>query len=1058
MSKKQVELLNIKHNGKGPAKTDLEEMADNLNQKPGSLDRKEFLTLMGAATVMTTANCKVPKEGIMPYANRPEEVKPGRSNWYASICGGCPSACGTLVKTREGRPVKLEGNPADPFTRGGLCSHGQVSTYDLYDPDRLKQPVSLKNGQITAKLSWKKAIEDARAALNKAKNGVFLAGRSSSPSLNSLRGEFLAATGLTAVEYNPLDNQEIIARASQIAYGQAVVPRLRPERADVIVSVEGDFLGAEDNNVANSRAFSRRRKLGGKARRFNKLISFESMMSVTGMMADERTAIRAGDQFRVLMTLAQELAAAGVPCPIDISGYSAKESQAKLGLSSEKSLMNAVQALRNIYFSNRRGSSLIVAGGLEAGNSVAVQVAANLLNSMLGNDGTTVDYANPLESRNSFNQSQQNIEALVKSINAGKTDLVVIDNTNPAYYLPNSGIAGALQKLAARGKVIFIGEKIQETGKLSSLALARAHFLESWSDAQYGTGMYGVGQPVIRPLWKSRSIGNILIDLMGGQAGGRRNFAGYLRKYWNDVVFPAVGGGKGPGAFQGALQAGFVGSGVMKQLRTKSAPRAFQGNGLLAKKMGKTDSKGGLVLTAYKMPLTGDGAGNNNAIRLEVPDPVTKVTWGNFAAISRAYAEKNNIKTNDLLKVNVGGKSLKLPAFIQPGLHPDTVAVAMGFGREAAGSVGNGIGENLLKLNTSGNAINLSGRPVKIQPTGGQQVLAMTQQQFIDEDNVRETIGEMAKKRHLIPFNTYDEFLAESKDKRAVLQKKRGEEELEGQLVYPPLMEPGHAHGFADTGKDKQWNYDGPFKWGIAFDLASCTGCSACVSSCYIENNVPAVGPAEVAVGREMSWLRIDRYYTGAKEEELRVTNQPMLCQHCDNAPCETVCPVAATVHSDDGLNDMAYNRCVGTRYCANNCPFKVRRFNWREYWNGKMASPQNKGFNPDVLVRMRGVMEKCTMCVHRIHDGRRDAKQRGIQKNGQDFVPDGEIKTACQESCPTGAITFGNMNDPDSKIARMMSREYDGKGNANQKRGYKLLEEINVRPNVLYLAQVKNV
>jgi molybdopterin-containing oxidoreductase family iron-sulfur binding subunit len=1008
---------------------------EKLGQSPleQNISRRDFLTLMGAAAIMTSVKCKVPKEVISPLPSRPPELIPGKSLWYASICGGCKASCGMLVKTNDGKPVKIEGNDANLLSQGGLCPRGQASLYDLYDPERLRTPY-----QNDKKISWDRAITDIRQIIRKSRYPVMLTSPDFSLSEREIIRSFSRKNRLKLAIFDLFNRDRIIFKSQKISWGKdSETPRVRLGRADVIVSVDNDFLGTDENCVVHSKEFSKRRNPDNRES-FNQLHVFESMMTVTGMNADFRTAIRPGDQLCVLFTIAHELEKMGLSAPIELPGFTTENKKSKTGKKKEI-ILNAAKAL----FRSRRKTA-VLADNHFGKNSTAVAVAADMLNGMLRSDGFIIDYENHLEPANWH--LGYNFDDFTADLKKGRIDFLLVDGVNPLYSFHSKEYKGLFKKIKT---IASITDCKNETSDYAHYILPRTHFLEQWTDKMYSPGYYGLGQPVIRPLWNAKSLGDILIAISGGKLDGSKSFYQFIQKNWqsNIIQLKSFKTSKGKNSdfnsvWNGLLQTGFF-TDNFESWHKRNPPRKFKGDKYL-KDFAEYKREKGLRLTIYNDNLMRDGRYANNPLVYEVPDPVTKTAWGNFAAVSLRLAKKMGIKTGDMLKLKTGGgNGLELPALLQPGLHKDTVAVAVGYGRESVGPIGKSIGGNVFLLTgITDNPSRLSGTSVEITKTGKIKKAILAQVQFLEKAAQEEKIGALAKKRNIIASGTLAAFTAgkillpdsrqESGDRKKHIPKK-----------------------FSSMPPAGDWIYDGPFKWGMCIDLTKCTGCSACVASCYLENNIPIVGPEEVALGREMSWIRMDRYFIG-DDNDLEIVNQPVLCQQCDNAPCENVCPVFATTHSEDGLNEMTYNRCIGTRYCANNCPYKVRRFNWREYWKDKFKSPLQFLLNPSVTVRERGIMEKCTFCVQRIQEAKYSSKERGLFKKGKRHIEDGALRTACQQSCPSDAITFGNLNDPGSKIAEIFKIELNNAKNS-PKRGYRLLENLGTSPAIIYLAKIRN-
>jgi molybdopterin-containing oxidoreductase family iron-sulfur binding subunit len=957
--------------------------------------RREFLKLMGASIAMATAGCiRRPIQKIVPYNKQPEEVTLGVANYYTSTYFDGVDAIPLLIKTREGRPVKVEGNPQFPLSQGGVSSRAQASILSLYDPERLQGPQhnifnEKRTNKDTVSIKWD-AMDDKIVASLKKGGVVVLSRAEASPSTRAVIADFNQAFGGTSVVWEPLAYEEI-HEGQKASYGEAVVPQYHFDRAKMIVSIDADFLGSWLNQTISNRQFSRGRKDPAK---MSKLVSFDSHFSLTGANADLRFKIKPSQQIDVVMGLIHSLVVkqglATMAGPTTVLTSYANAAQ-KLGI--EPAIFNKVAS--DLW--ENRGESIVVAGGLQTltTRSRELQIAVNYLNSLLGNDGKTIDGKNGLPA---VRGSYSDLENLIKNMNDGKVKTLIVHRTNPIYALPKeAGFAEALRKVET---VIYTGDRMDEMGDLATFLAPDNHPLETWGDAEIAKDIFAIQQPTIRPMYDTRSFQLSLMtwaylaNMGPKRLIGFETYYDYLRNFWKEEILPKAGGSKNfDDAWNELLQVGYVGSFD----RTSSA-RSFKNEALNSIKPAQSTS--GYELVLYPTVQLGDGLQSNNAWLHELPDPVTKITWDNYVSMSIATAEKNSLKEASVVTLKVGEKAIDLPVHIQPGMHDDVLAVAVGYGRTRAGKVANGVGENMYEFAT------FKGGPVYSGQTA--------------------TITKTSKKYYLACV--------------------AGNNSMEGRNIVAEATKKDYLKNPASgVHRHKTWSiwsghqYNG-HKWGMAVDLNVCTGCAACTTACQSENNTPVVGKTYVLQGREMHWMRVDRYYVGTPANAQAVF-QPVMCQHCDNAPCETVCPVLATVHSDEGLNEMVYNRCVGTRYCSNNCPYKVRRFNWFNYAKN-IEKPTHLALNPDVGVRTRGVMEKCTFCVQRIKEGKNKAKLAGVP------LKDGDVKTACQVACPTSAIIFGDLNNPESQVAKIFKEE---------PRSYPLLEEWNAQPSVRYMSKVRN-
>ncbi|MDI7222128.1 TAT-variant-translocated molybdopterin oxidoreductase [Leptospira santarosai] len=996
--------------------------------KSGEFDRKSFLKLMGAGVAMTSLNCiRKPVEKIVPYVDlsKTDEnaqydfVKHGHSYYYASVFAGT----GILVKARDGRPLKLEGNPDHPVSQGALGAAGQAAIFDLYDPDRSQNPAII-NGGIPVKSDWTTVDAKVKAALaaNKGKT-VVVTKPLDSPSTKSIIGDFLRNVGGGKhYEISLTSAEEVVSKGQAASYGKALIPNYHFDLANVILSIDCDFMGNWLSPEEHQKDFSKRRNLRNGAKDVNFYVAAESIPTMSGSNADLRLPIRPGDQTKLALAIIlalEELGAAVSSFGFDgnvvpLVGYGKDDGEydgpvrkanlnqlaSSLGVS-EESIRKTAKAL----WSNK-GKSLVVAGSLAAStkDAVELQVLVNLLNSVLENDGKTIDHANP--KKEGLADYSNNLNSLASELKQTKVGVLFVNDVNLVYQ------AGEEWKnlLHQAALVVALTDRADETALASNVLATTTHFLESWGDAEVTKGIFSIQQPAIRPLFHSRSFEDSLIAFAGGSLGGESSFYEYVKNVWIKKL-----GSKQ--RWEDLLRAGTT---LKASERKKVAGSSRNFNRSALKRI--ESAPAGLKLALYETSSIGDGRAANNAQLQELPDPVTKVTWDNYILISPALAKEKKISSNDVLVLKTATRTIELPAQIQPGMHKEAIGIAVGYGRTAVGAVGNGVGKNAYVLSEKGvySGITIT----SLEKTGKTYKLACTQHHHMLSP------GFSYPDRPLVQSTTIEEYRKDPASGKAPSE-------------IPKILKDGKL--VSATGANPVYAYPG-YKWGMSIDLSSCTGCGSCVIACQVENNIPAVGRDEVRVGREMHWLRIDRYYIGDPDrpETLQVAHQPMLCQHCDNAPCETVCPVLATAHSSEGINDMVYNRCVGTRYCSNNCPYKVRRFNWMQHWyNGAEGSkaPRYLGLNPEVAVRGRGVMEKCNFCSHRIAEAKIAAKNEGR------VLKDGEVKTACQQSCAADAISFGNTNDKDAEVAKLSSGP----------RSYRVLEYLNVGPQVAYLTRVRS-
>tara|TARA_B100001939_G_scaffold268754_2_gene236318 strand:+ start:4143 stop:7265 length:3123 start_codon:yes stop_codon:yes gene_type:complete len=1002
------------------------EMVAELKKKPVS--RKNFLKFMGAGAVLVQAACRRPTEQIVPAVIRPPEDIPGEANYYSTVA---PDGTGLVVRTMNARPNKISGNPEHPLTRGGVSSYDVASIMDLYDPDRIRKPARLNNGK-KKRASRDAIISEIQAEIKKG-DYVLLTGPIDSPTSRKLIRDFLGANpGGKHVEFRADPTLRQISESQKASYGEAVVPFYRFDRANLVLAIDADFLGTMGLPAAHTADFAARRDpTQGKPAR---LIAIESMFSLTGSNADRRIPVRPGDQTAVALALAAHITLNLKVGPYTGNGqvrgllenYTPERVAELLKLD-----QTAIEKTAEELWANR-GKGLVLGGSPLAatGRQATLGIAVNLLNDICGNDGITVDYRNSLNY--SAGISDPDMLSLLADCQAGKIKTLIVSGANINYHLPQS--AKVKEALAAVPYVAAINDRIDETSKLAKSILPLSHFLESWGDREVMDGIAAIQQPTVRPIFDSASLEDYLIQISGGTLGGSSDFHSYLKAAWA----PRAGGN-----FQKfwvkVLQDGFHAPDAGK-LKGNAPARRFNA-GSLNNLPRSVDEKDGLKLGLFMGVPVRDGSLANNAYRMELPDPVTKIVWENYAAMLPATARKLKLNQGTIVRIKAGETTLELPVHMQPGIHPDAVLVALGYGRTAVGKVGNNRGVNAISVAITGDdSLTLSGLTVTLENTGDRKKLGNTQTVYRTGMNEPDNFPGISDDIPYAPFAGSTQYTQEQRP--IILEASYSDYNKSKDILFEHTVE--HPQ---NAGLMKAWEYEN-LRWHMVIDLSKCTGCGSCVTSCNLENNIPMVGPEEVSVGREMHWLRIDRYYSGS-EENPAVSHQPMLCQQCENAPCENVCPVAATTHNSEGLNVMTYNRCVGTRYCANNCPYKVRRFNWFENWyymeglERKLRDPMQLGLNPNVTVRSRGVMEKCTFCVQRINAARQDMKVRGDKK-----MKDGTVVTACQEVCAAGAITFGDINDDSSAVYQLAKKD---------KRRYRVLDFLGVEPSVTYLAKIRN-
>ncbi len=931
-----------------------------------AVSRRGFLKLMGASLAMAgmTACTKQPLEPIVPYVKQPEELVPGRPLFFASAftLGGYASP--VLVESQMFRPTKIEGNDKHPASLGGTDIFSQASILGMYDPDRSQTVTYL--GDIR---SWGSLVEAMRSPLNIQKSlqgaGIrILTPTISSPTLADQLQSFIKLYPQAKWHvYEPV-NRDNVLEGAKLAFGQPVETRYDLSKADVILSLDADFLYAGFPGFTRyARDFAMRRNPD--AGEMSRLYVVESTPSSTGARADHRLPLRVG-QF--------ENAVRALP-GIDLLNSAA-------GLNGEQQFFLA-SAYKDL--AKHHGAGIVIVGDNQP---PAVHALAHALNQDLGNVGKTVFYSDPVNA-NPVNQAES-LKDLVADMRAAKVDVLVIMGGNPAYDAPaDVGFADALKSPSVPFRV-HLGLYRNETAELCQWHVNEAHYLEAWGDARAYDGTVSIVQPLIAPLYNGKSAYE-LVSMLSGQSntGGHEIVQAYWKKQHTGADFDTF--------WRKSLHDGWVEGTTFapKQVANKTAnlpaPQAV-------------DDKA-IEINFRRDPSVYDGQFANNGWLQELPKPMNKLTWDNPVLMGPAMAERMGIKTEDLVELELNGKKVTAPVWIQVG-HPDnSVTVFLGYGRRRAGRVGTGAGFDMYPLRTSATPWFASG--VAIRKAGGTYKLASTQGY--------QTMETPTGTRPLVRHADLEEYRKEPDFARE-------EEPPKDLTLYKPY--PYAAE---------------PYAWGMTVDMTACVGCNNCIVACQSENNIPVVGKEQTVLGRHMHWLRVDTYFQGDRANP-QAYFQPVPCQQCENAPCEVVCPVGATVHSSEGLNDMVYNRCVGTRYCSDNCPYKVRRFNFLLFQDWE-TSQYKMMRNPDVSVRSRGVMEKCTYCVQRINQHRIDAERE------ERTIPDGALQTACQQSCPADAIVFGNINDPDSRVSKLKALP----------RNYSLLGDLNTRPRTTYLADIRN-
>ncbi|MGB8061004.1 MAG: TAT-variant-translocated molybdopterin oxidoreductase [Candidatus Sulfotelmatobacter sp.] len=944
-----------------------------------TVSRRGFLKVMGASLGLAgmTGCVKLPLEPIVPYVRQPENVIPGRPMYYASAITLGGYASPVLVESHLGRPTKIEGNDQHPASLGGTDIFTQAALLGMYDPDRSQTVVSMGDvhswqgfmGAIRGPLSAQKALQGAGIRI--------LTPTISSPTLADQLRTFLKNYPQAKWHaYEPV-NRDNVLEGAKMAFGQPVETRYDFSKADVIVSLDADFLYAGyPGNVKYIRDFAKRRDPD--SGNMNRLYVIESVPSSTGAKSDHRLPVRGSDIGGLIA---------------DLQKIMGLQSTSLYTLTAEPPNGERLKFINGLASDLNRahGNSVVLAGDHQP---PAIHALAHAINAKLGNVGKTAFYTDPVDA-NPINQTDS-LKELVADMNGGKVDLLITLGGNPAYDAPaDLNFAEALKS----GKVplrVHHGLYQNETAELCQWHVDATHELEAWGDTRAYDGTVSIIQPLIAPLYNGKSALEF-VALLNGQTDA----SGYdlVRAYWQKQHT----GADFEQFWRKSLHDGWIEG-------TAFAPKSVTAKPPAAASSAAADPNA-IALNIRPDSTIYDGQFSNNGWLQELPKPMNKLTWDNAIQIGPKMAERLQIASKDVVELELNGKKVTGPVWIQAG-HPDnSVTITLGYGRKRAGRVGTGHGFNAYELRTSAAPWIASG--VQIRKTGATYELASTQgMQSMDTPD--------GGHRPLVRETTLEEY-----KKEPTFAKE--EEPAEGLTLYKPY--PYKEEMYA---------------WGMAIDLNKCVGCNNCMLACQSENNIAVVGQEQTRLGRHMHWIRIDAYYEGDRDNP-KAFFQPVPCMQCENAPCEVVCPVGATNHSTEGLNDMVYNRCVGTRYCSNNCPYKVRRFNFLLFqdWD----TPQYKMMrNPDVSVRSRGVMEKCTYCTQRINEHKIDAETASVRE-GKDIRVGDELQTACQQSCPAEAITFGNINDPNSKVSKLKA----------QARNYSLLGELNTRPRTTYLAEVRN-
>jgi molybdopterin-containing oxidoreductase family iron-sulfur binding subunit len=961
------------------------EFPEGASEPPDGMTRRDILTLLGASVSLAgLAACRRPVHHIVPFVEPPEQVIPGVPRHYATTMPFGRSAVGLVVESHEGHPTKIEGNPRHPGSLGASSVRAQAAILNLYDPDRGQHLTQAGQPKTWADFAaaWKEMEKEP--AGNGGTGLAVLSESFASPTLARLRAAFLSRfPRATWAVWEPASDENILA-GIKAATGRDLEPHLAVEKARIIVAFDADLFLLDPESIRHGRGFAAGRRAGTTGGAMNRLYAVEGAYSVTGSMADHRLRMPSGHVAGFAAALARAVGAPGAPV-----GADGLDERGRRFLAAVASDLKQAQ-----------GQGLVVAGPRQP---AAVHAAVAAINAALGNTGTTVVYREPAHAAL---PSQASLQALATALAGGAVSTLVVLGGNPAFDAPaDLKFAEAMGKAKER---IVVSDRIDETAALATWYVPRAHFLEAWGDARDAFGTLSVVQPLILPLYAGKSDAEVLSLL----AGADEPAYDLVRQTWK----PILGEADFEKKWNRVLHDGLLPESAPAPVAAAVSANAMAGLAALAS--GARDD-GGIELTFQPSNAVHDGRFANNGWLQELPDPITKITWDNPALLSPKTAKSLGVGHEDVVRIEHEGRSLDLPVFVVPGQADGTVVVTLGYGRRAAGRVGTGVGFDTYRLR--GGAAPWIAAGARLSKTGGRALLASTQEHGSMEGHP------------LVLEGTVEEF--------------RRKPDFAQEIAAGPHEEAGAEPAPGEGHKEpsglslfKERAYDTSPQWGMTIDLNTCVGCNACVVACQSENNIPVVGKDQVRRGREMHWLRLDRYFTGDPEGDAPAVMQPLPCMQCENAPCEQVCPVAATVHDSEGLNVMVYNRCIGTRYCSNNCPYKVRHFN---FYNFTKDTPEvvKLAQNPDVTVRARGVMEKCTYCTQRINAVKIDAKVKGVP------LADGAIKTACQQACPSDAITFGNLKDANSRVAK----------EAASPRNYSLLAELYTKPRTTYLAKLRN-
>ncbi len=981
------------------------EFPENATELNDQVSRRSFLRVMGASIAMAGfAACRRPVQKILPYSKMPEDVVPGNPMYYASAMPFQDSLTGIVVENNEGRPSKIEGNDLHPASNGNTDIFGQASILDMYDPDRSRYV--RRDGERSSYDDFEKFCQEYFS--DTSRNIAFVSEANSSPTYQRLKNQALDQfSNARWITYEPFGEDNAL-EGTNLAFGQRLRTVNLFDEANVIVSFDDDFINpaTHKNSVENTRRFTAGREIASTDDDMSRFYAVESTYTLTGSNADNRLRLKSGHIGQFIYALAAELTGS-------LNGLSAFNDY-----ENDFSDHEWIEVLAEDLLANM-GSSILTVG---SDHKPELHATVAAINKALGNDGNTVSY---LEVPHVGDQDNREAFAeLTEDLNNGTVDTIVLVGTNPAFTAPSD--LNFVEALDNAGEVIHLSDYYDETSKLARWHINRTHYLETWGDGYSFTGTRSIIQPQIEPLYSGISETEFLSTIIGGS---RTESHELVRQTWQEFYSDNF-----TANWEKALHDGIAEDEGFESI-TVDISNQFSSD--IQESISQESSSDGMELVIRPDSTIFDGRYANNGWLQELPKPMTKITWDNVALMSKKTADELGVSEAGLgrsevevIKIRVGDNEVEMPAWVQPGHADDSITVTVGYGRDGIGRVANGAGVDTYPLRTTDTMFFAS--DVEISVTDKTYEIASTQDHNSMEGRSLLRHATLEAYRENPDFSRYDSAYGAELPGQSYAQEKGYDDPLS---IFDAITEQDYP--------------DYEPQWGMAIDLNACTGCGVCTIACQAENNIPVIGKREVSNGREMHWIRNDRYFEGDVNDP-KALHQPVPCMHCELAPCEQVCPVAATTHSDDGMNQMTYNRCIGTRYCANNCPYKVRRFNFFNYSKEYLTQGDDPeiiqmAMNPEVTIRFRGVMEKCTYCVQRVNRAKRKTQ---IETNGATKKPeDGSVQTACQEACPADAIYFGDLTDPDSKVTQTKRNN----------RNYLMLEELNTRPRTSYLAKLHN-